>query len=90
MDRVSMFTSQPKVSFSRRVAFRSFRWTPALSLSSFFSSGFPGSISAARSFLLFLFFLFLSMYSCQPEKQVGKMSRVGFNYSLTTDTKKAF
>lgn len=63
MDRVSMFTSQPKVSFSRRVAFRSFRWAPALLFSPFFSSRFPGSISAVRSFLLVLFFpLFTNIF----------------------------
>jgi len=83
MDRVSMFTSQPKVSFSRRVAFRLSR---TLVLSVFLASD---SLIRALPRILFFAILFLLMYSCNVSPKTGwKMPRTDFNYSFTIDTKK--
>jgi len=56
MDRVSMFTSQPKVSFSRRVAFRSSR---TLVLSVFLASD---SLIRSLPRILFCYPLFINVF----------------------------
>lgn len=74
MDRVSMFTSQPKVSFSHRVAFRSF---VAHSRSFRFSA--PDSLIRSLPRVLF----FLSFLMLVPQIERNRL-RINFNYSFTT------
>lgn len=81
MDRVSMFTFQPKVSFSRRVAFRSVALRHLFSL--VLSSRFLRSLLR----ILFCYPFFVNIFLSTRKHLIGKIPSIDFNYSFTTDTK---